>query len=130
MANDADFLPVVAPSKEERTWAMLCHLFVAGYIFLPFMPIMPTLIFGTLLIWSLKGEQMPFVKTHGKEVLNFQITQFLAAIICWVLLFFFGLGWLLAWLLGIYSFVVGIIGAVKANEGKPYRYAINLRLIS
>ena len=124
MSNDADFLPAVGPTKEERTWAMLCHLCIVAEIFLPI------LVLGPLVIWLIKSDQLPFVKTQGKEVLNFQITLFLAGIVCWILVLALGLGFLLLGILGIYSVVAGVIGAVKVNEGVPYRYAFNLRLIS
>jgi len=123
-SQDAEFLPVSAPNKEERTWAMLCHLCIVAQIFVPI------LILGPLLIWLIKGDQLPFVKTQGKEVLNFQITLFLAGIVCWVLVLAFGLGFILMGVLGIYSIVVGVIGAVKTNEGVAYRYGFNWRLIS
>lgn len=122
--QDSEFLPVNMPSKDERTWAMLCHLCVVGQIFLPI------LILGPLLIWLIKGEQLPFVKMQGKEVLNFQITLFLAGIVCWILVLALGLGFILMGILAIYSIVVGVIGAVKTNEGVAYRYGFNWRLIS
>ena len=124
MNNDADFLPAVGPTKEERTWAMLCHLCIVAEIFLPI------LVLGPLVIWLIKSDALPFVKVQGKEVLNFQITLFLAGIVSWILVFAFGLGILLLAILGVYSVIAGVIGAVKVNEGVPYRYAFNLRLIS
>ncbi len=123
-SQDAEFLPASVPSKEERTWAMLCHLCIVAQIFLPI------LILGPLIIWLVKGDEMPFVKSQGKEVLNFQITLFLASIACWVLVLALGLGLILMGILGIYSIVVGVIGAVKTNEGVAYRYGFNWRLIS
>jgi hypothetical protein len=122
--QDSEFLPVSMPSKDERTWAMLCHLCIVAQIFLPI------LVLGPLLIWLIKGEHLPFVKTQGKEVLNFQITLFLAGIVCWILVLALGLGFILMGILGIYSIVVGVIGAVKTNEGVAYRYGFNWRLIS
>lgn len=122
--QNAEFLPVAAPSKEERTWAMLCHLCIVAQIFLPI------LLLGPLVIWLIKGDQMPFVKNQGKEVINFQITLFLAGIVCWILVLALGLGLLLMAVLWVYSIVVGVIGAVKTNEGVAYRYGFNWRLIS
>jgi uncharacterized Tic20 family protein len=90
----------------------------------------PVLMFGPLLIWLLKGDELPFVKVQGKEALNFQITLFLASIVSGILVLAFGLGFLLMGILWVYSIVVGIIGAVKTNEGVAYRYGLNLRLIS
>lgn len=121
--QDTDFLPATTPNKDERTWAMLCHLCIVAQMFLWI------LVLGPLLIWLIKGDQMPFVKTQGKEVLNFQITLFLAGIVCTILIPVFGLGILLGAILWIYSVVVGVIGAVKTNEGVAYRYGFNWRLI-
>jgi uncharacterized protein len=121
---DAEFLPGSGPTKNERTWAMLCHLSVVGQLFLPI------LMLGPLLIWLMKGDELPFVKQQGKEALNFQITLFLAGIVCWILVLAFGLGFLLMGILWVYSVVVGIVGAVKTNEGNAYQYGLNLRLIS
>jgi len=121
---DADSLPGSGPTKDERTWAMLCHLSVVGQLFFPILAL------GPLLIWLLKGDELPFVKQQGKEALNFQITLFLAGIVSWVLVLAFGLGFLLMGILWIYSVVVGIVGAVKTNEGFAYQYGLNLRLIN
>lgn len=121
--QDSEFLPANIPNKEERTWAMLCHLCIVAQIFLPI------LVLGPLLIWLIKGEHLPFVKAQGKEVLNFQITLFLAGLISTALIVV-GIGILLLILLWIYSIVVGVIGAVKTNEGVAYRYGFNWRLIS
>jgi uncharacterized Tic20 family protein len=122
-SENADFLPIITPGKEERTWAMLCHLSIIAQVFLPILVLAP------LVIWLWKGDQLPFVKVQGKEVLNFQITLFLAGLISTVLIVV-GIGILLLILLWIYSIVAGIIGAVKVNEGVSYRYGINWRLIS
>jgi len=122
--NDAEFLPATLPSKKERTWAMLCHLSVVAQIFLPI------LILGPLAIWLIKGDALPFVRAQGKEVINFQITMFLLAIVGWILVLAMGLGLLILAILAIYSIVAGVIGAVKVNEGVAYRYGVNFRLIS
>jgi len=120
---EGEYIPGNGPSKDERTWAMLCHLCVVAQVFFP------VLMLGPLLIWVLKGDELPFAKQQGKEVLNFQITLFLAGIVGWILSFVL-IGFALLGLLWVYSIVVGVIGAVKTNEGFSYRYGINLRLIS
>jgi len=56
-------------TKDDRTWAMLCHLSgLAGYV-VPFGNI-----FGPLIIWLIKRDQSWFVDDQGKEALNFQIS--------------------------------------------------------
>lgn len=123
MTNDAEFLPVVGPSKEERTWAMLSHLSMVAQIFLPILVLAP------LVILLIKGDRLPFVKNQSKEVISEQITLLLAAIVSCVLIVI-GIGVVLLFVLWVYSIVTGIIGAVKANEGIAYRYPINLRLLN
>jgi len=110
-------------SKDERTWGMACHLGVfAGFIF-PFGNIVVPLV-----IWLIKSEELPFVKDQGKEALNFQITAFIAFMVC-ALLMVVGIGFLLAGPLVIYVGIAVIIAAVKANEGVFYRYPLAIRLI-
>jgi uncharacterized Tic20 family protein len=120
--QQGEYLPAIGASKDERTWAMLCHLCVIGQMFFP------VLVIGPLLIWLIKGDELPLVKEQGKEAINFQITLFLAAIVC-AILWVFLIGMLLAGLLWIYAIVAGIIATVKVKEGNPYRYGLNLRLI-
>jgi uncharacterized protein len=111
-------------SKDERMWGMLSHLSgVLGYMGVPFGNIL-----GPLVVWLVKKEQYPFVDDQGKESLNFQITVFIAGVICFVLAFAI-IGIPLGIALYIYALVVTIIAAVKANDGETYRYTINLRLI-
>lgn len=122
--QQGEYLPVAGPTKDERTWAMLCHLCIVAEIFLPI------LVLGPLIILLIKGDELPLVKQQGKEAINFQITLFLAALVCGLLIPLFGLGFLLAGVVGVYSFISGIIATVKVKEGEAYRYGICLRLIS
>ena len=57
----------ILPSKDERTWAMLCHFSAyAGCVF-PFGNIL-----GPLIIWLSKREDYPLVADQGKEILIFK----------------------------------------------------------
>jgi len=48
------------PSRDERTWAMLCHFSIfIGFIF-PFGNII-----APLIIWSSKREELPLVLDQG-----------------------------------------------------------------
>ena len=68
------------PSKDERTWAMLCHFSTyIGFIF-PFGNIIVPLI-----IWLSKREDLPLVEDQGREVLNFQISMTIYFIISGIL---------------------------------------------
>ena len=112
------------PTRDERTWGMLCH-FSALLIFIgiPFSNIL-----APLIIWLIKKEEMPFVEDQGKEVLNFQISMTIY-LICSAILIVILIGIPILIALGIFDFIITIIAAISANDGKSYRYPINLRLI-
>ena len=96
------------PTKDERTWAMLCHFSAfVGFIF-PFGNIL-----APLIIWLIKKEEMAFVGDQAKEVLNFQISMTIYFITSVILIFL----------------LVGIPLVIGLNDGNLYRYPINLRLI-
>ena len=109
----------VPPSKEQRTLAMLCHLLGALMGF-----VVP------LIIWLIKKDEMPFINDQGKEALNFQLTVLIAFVAVGIL----GIptcGWatFLALPLWIADIVFGIMAAMEANEGRPYRYPVTIRMI-
>ena len=111
------------PSKDERTWAMLCHFSTyIGFIF-PFGNIIVPLI-----IWLSKREDLPLVEDQGREVLNFQISMtiyfIISGILCIILI---GIPIVIG--LIIFDFIITIVAAISANDGKYYRYPINLKLI-
>jgi uncharacterized Tic20 family protein len=116
--------PPVESSKEERTWAMVCHLAAfAGVIGVGFGHIV-----GPLIVWILKKDQFPLVADQGKEALNFQISLTLYLIGAWALCFVF-IGFLLLPVIGIAALVLVIMAAVNANEGVAYRYPATIRFI-
>ena len=121
MNQEVDTIHV--PDKEERTWGMLCHLVVlTGYI----IPLAS--IFGPLIVWMIKRDEMPFVDDQGKESLNFQITIMLAMIASGLLMFIL-VGFVLIFVVVIFQFIVVIIASIKANEGVYYRYPLSIRFI-
>lgn len=89
---------------------------------------------GPLIIWLVKREEMPFVDDQGKEALNFNITVAAVLFVLFVLtLLTLGIGIILTLPLGILVaigwLVLTIIAGIRANEGKTYRYPVNVRLI-
>ncbi|QEC52290.1 hypothetical protein EDD80_106160 [Anseongella ginsenosidimutans] len=104
-------------NSDDRLFAVFAHL---GTIIASFLV--------PLIIWLVKKDDSAFVDHHGKEALNFQITIFLGYIAGGLLApFLIGIPILFAcWIL---SLVCAIMAAIKANEGKPYRYPISWRII-
>ena len=112
-----------APSKEERTWGLIVHLSAfAGHVF-PFAHII-----APLVIWLVRRETSAFLDDQGKEAVNAQITftiyAFFAIALCFVII---GIPLLAALYIG--NFILVIIAAIAANEGKAYRYPFILRLV-
>ncbi len=109
--------------KQERTWAMLCHLgALAGYI-IPFGNII-----APMIIWLVKKEESELVDDQGKESLNFQISIAIYCIGAFFLVFIL-IGFLLLPAVAIFNIVMIIIAAMKANSGERYRYPLCIRFI-
>jgi uncharacterized protein len=115
----------VGPTKDEKMWAMFCHLAaLSGFV----VPIPFAGIIGPLIIWSLKKDEFPLVADQGKEAMNFQITVAILFVL-FLLLLFVCIGAFLLTALGIFNLVFVIIAALKANEGMQYRYPMSIRFI-
>ncbi len=111
------------PTKDERTWAMLSHFSALCMFIFPFGNIL-----APLIIWLIKKDEMPFVEDQAKEVMNFQISMtiyFIGSIILIIVL----IGIPILIVLGIFNVIIIIIAGINANDGKSYRYPINLKLI-
>jgi uncharacterized protein len=119
--------PVSAPaaevSKDAKTFGMLCHIAALAGFVIPLGNIL-----GPLIVWLIKKNEMPFVDDQGKEALNFQITVFIAMLVC-IPLCFIVIGIPLLFVVGIGSLVLAVMAAIKANDGIAYRYPFALRLI-
>jgi uncharacterized Tic20 family protein len=90
--------------------------------------------FGSLLLplvlWLTQKEKVYQMDTHGKNIINFQLSLIVYCIICIPLILLFGLGLLGFLVLGIISVVFPIINAVKASRGESPTYPLSLNFIS
>src|SRR5437588_787820 len=109
--------------RDERTWAMLCHLStLVGYC----VPLGNVL--APLLIWHFKREGAPLVDDQGRESLNFQLSMTLYLVLACVLcLAFVGIPILCGFLL--FDLIAVIVAAVEADTGQPYRYPLTIRFV-
>ncbi len=127
------------PSSEDKTFALVAHFGGAvgtfiSYGFLGFV--------GPLISYLARGNQSPVVKEHARNALNFYIPTSGLSFILFIFGFFtdqvggFLTGLLIGglitlvhiavWLLGV---IFGIIGGVRANEGRVYKYPISFPII-
>jgi uncharacterized protein len=115
--------PVPGISSDDKLWAAIAHfsslaVYASGVGH----------ILGPLIIWLWKRDTSPFVAEEAKEALNFNISITIYGVIAGVLVLVFVGVFLLA-ALGIFHLVFVIVAGLKALEGRPYRYPLNLRLI-
>ncbi|RYG54697.1 MAG: DUF4870 domain-containing protein, partial [Chitinophagaceae bacterium] len=69
-------LPPVAPTSDDRTFAVLSHI----------LTVVPGVgILGPLIIYLIKNKESQFVSVHAKESLNFQITILILYCISFIL---------------------------------------------
>ena len=109
--------------KQERTWAMWCHLTAFSGYLIPFGHVL-----GPLVIWLTKRNESKFVDEQGKEALNFQISMTIYALVA-SLLILVVVGFLVLFALAVIALVMVIMAAVKTYKGERFRYPITIRLI-
>lgn len=114
----AEEYPLITPTSDERTMAVLSHILTV----VPYIGIL-----GPLVIYLTKKDSQ-FVQENAKESLNFQITVIIAALVSCILILI-AIGILMLIVLGIANLVLVIIATIKASDNKIYRYPMNLRLI-
>jgi uncharacterized Tic20 family protein len=103
---------------EDRNYAVIAHLLGILISFL-----------GPLVIWLIKKDDSPFVDDQAREALNFQITIFIAEAVAGMLTMV-AIGCILLPVILVANFVLCIVAAVAAAQGRWYRYPMTLRLIS
>lgn len=83
-----------------------------------------------LILWIVKKDEIEGMDEHGKSIINFQITMFLIALISIPGIFLFGLGILSLIWVGVVSFVLPIVNAVRASKSEAPSYFSTIRFIS
>jgi hypothetical protein len=112
--------------QDERLWATLAHI---GGLVVPF---------ASLIVFLIYKDRSQFVRLHSGEALNFHLsmliyefTGLLSAFV--VALATAGIGLLLIFPVligvGVLALVTMIQGAIAANQGRPYRYPLTIRLV-
>lgn len=113
------------PPREARMWAMWCHLSALSGLVLQ-IPLANIIV--PLIIWSMKKSEDPFIDEQGRESLNFQITLFIYTVIS-VILILVIVGIFLLIAVYLFGIVCVIIAAIRANEGREFRYPLTIRLL-
>jgi hypothetical protein len=118
-------IPVsVSTVPNVRSWNALCHASALLGVLLHF----PGHLLPPLIVWLVKRDESPEIDAHGKEAVNFQISMLIynivAAVFCLILI-----GFVFLAVLGVLNAVFVIIAAIRASDGKFYRYPMTIRFI-
>lgn len=141
-----------ALSQEERLWAAGVHL---GALLAAFFTSWMVGIAGAVVaicVWFVVRDRHPFAAEHAKECFNFNLSMFLYACLAVIVGLVLGVGAVIATVatLGLAALVAapvvlvivvalaaiavlwvvfGLIAAMKAYEGQPYRYPMTMRFL-
>ena len=122
--------PPAAGSGESRTAAMLANLAgpIAAAVSAGWLSIV-----GPLVVWLLYKDKDPFVRHQSADAFNFQVTMWLVSVVggllcLTIILIPLGLVMIIVGVLA--SIIFGIIAAVQASKGQPYRYPWKLNLLN
>lgn len=109
--------PYPTATQDDKTLGIVMHvLCLVGF------PIL-----GPLIVWLIKKDDSAYLNAQGRELLNFQISYLIYALVsiplCAILI-----GFVTLFLVGVASFVLTIIGIISAAEGKVFRFPLTIRM--
>jgi len=111
--------------KEDRQLLVITHLSQLVTLLTGFGSLILPLI-----LWVTQKERVYQMDSHGKSIINFQLSLIIYAIVCVPLILLFGLGALGLIILGIVAVIFPIINAIKVSNGENPSYPLSLNLIS
>jgi len=112
-----------SPPSADNSLAVVMHLLgFAGFVF-PFGNIL-----GPLILWLVKRNDSAYLDRVGKEVINFQISYAIYALVASALCFVL-IGFVILPILGLMWIIFMIIAAVKTGNGEEYKYPLTIRLL-
>lgn len=120
-------------SSNDTFWLAILHF--SGILLL---------IIPSVIIWTLKKDKIPGIRSHAIDVINFQLSMMLylvfTAFLCLIpvtiafsptvkIPFFFAVGIPIFTILGIYFSTLVIINTAKAANNQPYRYLFCIKYL-
>jgi uncharacterized protein len=81
-----------------------------------------------LVVFLAMKNDSDYIRENAREALNFHISVLIYAICCLPLVLLV-IGAPLLFIIGAASLVLAVVAAIKASDGKCYRYPLTLRLV-
>lgn len=117
---DAEGDRSAAPEALTRFWAILLHLSqFAGYL----IPLAGFVV--PIVIWQVQKDRLPDIDRHGRAVANWIISWVLYGFLAFILSFVL-IGIPLMLLVGLLGIAWPIVGAIKAADGKVWKYPVSI----
>lgn len=111
--------------KIDKQFLVLTHLSQLVFLVLGWGSLM-----APLILWLLKRDSIYNLDTHGKQIINFQMSLIVYAILCVPMVLLFGLGILGLLLLGVIALIFPVVNAIKASNGEQTDYPLSINFIS
>jgi len=118
--------PTDLATQQEQTklWALLLHLsLLAGHTVVPLAGLIIPIV-----IWQLKKDVLPDLDAHGKNAVNWMISELIYLAISIVLVFVF-IGIPLLFVLYLLGIIFPIVAAIKANNGVIWKYPMTIEFL-
>ncbi len=108
---------------EVNQWNMLIHLSQLVGLLFPLASII-----APLILWQMKKDEDPRIDQHGKEVINWEISLCIYAVVSGLLCFIL-IGFLFVAILALMYLIFAVIGGIKANNGEFWKYPMTIRFL-
>jgi uncharacterized Tic20 family protein len=110
--------------KQVREWGTVLHLSVVlGHVAVALGGII-----APIVIWQMKKDELPELDEHGKNAVNW-VLSFLTYMGISIVLCFVLIGFVLLPVVLLMNLVFPIIAAIKANEGRVWKYPLAIRFL-
>ena len=82
-----------------------------------------------LILWATQKDRVEAMDTHGKAIINFQLSIIVYYILSIPLILFFGLGLFVLFVVGTLGLILPIVNAVKVSNHQQPVYFMNITFI-
>lgn len=104
-----------ATERDAQHWAMFLHLSVLAGFLIPLAGLVVP-----IMIWQIKKDQLPLIDAHGRNAMNWIISE----VIYWTICFILTLGMPMAAVLGLLGIIFPVVAAIKGNNGVVWKYPL------
>ncbi|PIQ10352.1 MAG: hypothetical protein COW71_02980 [Ignavibacteriales bacterium CG18_big_fil_WC_8_21_14_2_50_31_20] len=104
-------------NDDTKFWLLTLHL--SNFLVLPIFP---------LILWLLKKDEIQGIDSHGKDIINFQISMIIY-LFASMLLVFYTVGIFLLLGLSLYITIITIINSINVVMERDYKYYLTIKFI-